>query len=185
MIDREALFREEALEFRARARQTPGSVVRLGAPWLRWSYRLALLLVAVGIALAVVVRTTTTTTGAAVVDGRDGSFSALLPPAAAPQLRSAEAMRIELTREGSPTLAATVTGARAVASSTAVPGLPRPEEPAILLRGLVAPAAHGETALPRERRLRGRATVILRSERVGEVVLRQLRAMFARGGSAA
>lgn len=182
MIDREALFRDEALEFRARSRETSGTVVRLGAPWIRWSYRLALALVAVGVALAASLRTTTSANGSALVNGTDATFSALVPAVVAPDLGSAEAMRIELRTPGSPTFEARVTGATAVAPNAAVAGLPRPDEPAILLRGRVTTPGGQASSLPRERDVPARATIVLRSERVGEVVLRQLREMFGSGG---
>ena len=180
MIDRERLFREEALEFRARSRETPGTVVRLGAPWIRWSYRLSLALVAVGVVLAIVLHTTTTTTGAAVVNGRERTFSALLPAVVAPQLRTAERMELDLANGTTPRLATRVTHAEAVAPNAAVRGLPRPQEPSILLRGRVTGSSAG---LPDDPRVAARATVVLRSERVGEVIWRQVKGMF--GGSGA
>src|SRR5207247_2366359 len=37
---REAIFRKEALEFRVRGRSAPGGIVRLGARWIHWTYRI-------------------------------------------------------------------------------------------------------------------------------------------------
>jgi hypothetical protein len=178
MTDPQQLFRQEALEFRASSEETPGSVVRLGARWLRWSYWFALLLVAGGVALAFALHTTTTSSGEAVVNGRARTFAALLPAAVAPQLRTASGMRLELNGSGT-TLRFRVTRATAVSPSVAVPGLPRPEEPSILLRGRILPIA-GEH-LPTGVHLPARATVVLRSERITDVVIRQLSATLGGG----
>ena len=53
----EAIFRREALEFRVRGRDTPGGVVRLGARWIHWAYRMTLVLVVVAVAGMWVIRT--------------------------------------------------------------------------------------------------------------------------------
>jgi len=183
MSERGGLFRDEALEFRARARETPGTVVRLGGRWVRWSYWLVLVLLAVGVGVAIRTHTTTTTSGVAVVNGRDGTFSTLLPAVVAPQLRGARALRVDLAPPGAPTLSTKVTRARAVEPNTAVSGLPRPVEPSILLTGRVIVPAGARSRIPAERRIAARATVVLRSERLGSVIVRQLKGMFVERGS--
>ncbi len=65
----EAIFRVEALEFRTRARDTRGGVVRLGSRWIRWTYRATLILVLAAVASMWLIRTGETTAGPAVVDG--------------------------------------------------------------------------------------------------------------------
>ena len=39
-LDPDTIFRQEALEFRARGHDTHGGVVRLGSRWIRWGYRI-------------------------------------------------------------------------------------------------------------------------------------------------
>ena len=80
------IFRAEALESRARGADVPDVVLRLGAPWLRWLYALALVLVAAGSLLAVTARTPEESYGTAVVSEPGGQFAALLPVAAAGDL---------------------------------------------------------------------------------------------------
>ena len=73
-IDPDAIFREEALEFRARGRDVPGGVVRLGSHWLTWAYRVTLALLAAAIASMWVIRTSESTSGPVALDGRTGRW---------------------------------------------------------------------------------------------------------------
>ena len=178
MSARGDLFRREALEFHTRGETSSGGVIRLGAQWLRWSLRLLLVLLAAGVAADVLVRTNESATGPAVVDGRDGRIAALLPVAVAPQLRSARVLRIDLP--GAHGVRVAVTRAYPVAAGTEQAGLPTPSQPELLLRGRIA-AGRGVA----RRLVRARATLVLRSERLGEVVLRQFRSMLGRAGGTA
>jgi hypothetical protein len=180
MSSRGDLFRQEALEFRTRGETTSGNVIRLGAPWVRWSFRLLLVLVAAGITVAFFARTDETSTGPAVIHGRDRTFSALLPAAVAPELRSARLVRIDVDLPGTRSLRVRVTRARSVAPRTALGGLPSPTQPAILLSGRITGARAGN-GLSGRRILHGRVTVVLGSKRVGEVVTRHFGLML--GGS--
>jgi hypothetical protein len=180
MSSRGDLFRQEALEFRTRGETTSSNVIRLGAPWVRWSFRVLFLLVAAGIAVTFFARTDETSTGPAVIHGRDRTFSALLPAAVAPELRSARRVRIDVDLPGTRGLRVRVTRARSVAPRTVLDGLPSPEQPAVLLSGRIN-AGGRENGLTGRRILHGRATVVLGSERVGEVVIRQFGLML--GGS--
>jgi hypothetical protein len=180
MSERDALFRAEALEHRARAREAPGGVLRLGGRWLRWSYWLMLALVVAGIALAATIRTQESTTGPAVVDLRSGTFSALVPVAVAADLPRARTVRLELPRG---VVAVKVARAKPVGARTPVAGLPAPRQAAILLSGRL-PAARSGAGAGASRR-RARMTIVLRSERVGAVVIRQLDGMLGEGGEGA
>jgi hypothetical protein len=180
MTEVDPLFRQEALEYRARGDESTRGALRLGAPWLRWSYGLLLVLVAIGAALAWLVRTDESTTGPAVVDLGRARFSALLPAAGAPELGGARSVRLELSDGGRP-LAVRVRRARP-AEERAIrrAGLPQPEQPALLLSGRLPASAPGGRA-ERGSRLRGRMVVVVRSAPVGEVAIRQLRRMLGAG----
>jgi hypothetical protein len=180
MSERDALFRAEALEHRARARDAPGGVLRLGRRWLRWSYWLTLALVVAGIVLAAAIRTRESTTGPAVVDLRSGTFSALVPAAVAAELPRARTVRLELPRGA---VAVKVARAKPVGAGTPVAGLPAPRQTAILLSGRLPTARSGTRAGATRRR--ARMTIVLRSERVGAVVIRQFKGMLGEGGEGA
>jgi hypothetical protein len=167
------LFRREALDFHTRGRMTSGGVVRLDAPWLCWSLRLLLLLVVAGFAACVFVRTNESSIGPAVVDGRDGSVALLLPVAVAPQLRSAHGLWVDATDAGS--MHVIVTAARPVPAGVRIAALPTPTQPALLIRGRLA--ARGALV---PRLFHGRATLVVRSERLGQMVLRQFRTILGR-----
>jgi hypothetical protein len=180
MSERDGLFRPEALEYRARGRAAPGGVLRLGARWLRWSYWLLVALVVAAVVLAVALPTWESTTGPAVVDVRRGTFSALLPAVVAAELPKARSVRLDLP---SGAVRVKVLRAKPVEARTRVDGLPAPEQPAILLSGRLmrTPAAAGADSS----RLETRMTVVLRSERVGAVVVRQVKDMIGNGGAGA
>jgi hypothetical protein len=175
MSSRGDLFRREAVEFHTRGETSTGSVIRLGGRWLRWSARVLLLLLAVGIAACILLWTDESSSGPAVVDARSGSFSALLPAAVAQDLRSARRFKITLSHGRSVT--ARVMAARIVPARAARAGLPPTTQPSVFLSGRIA----GQSGV--SGRVRGRATVVLRSERLGEVVLRQFGGMLGRSGA--
>jgi hypothetical protein len=181
LSERDELFRAGALEHRARGRNAPGGVVRLGTPWLRWSYRALLVLVIAGVLLANGLRTRETTTGPAIVDVRNGTFSALLPAAVAQELSKARAVRLELPRGA---VDVEVLHAKPIEANTPTAGLPAPAQPALLLSGRVSrpPAGAGRTA--DGSRMAARMTVVLRSERVGGIIIRQIKSMLGRSGQA-
>lgn len=127
------LFRKEALEFRARGRDTPGGVIRLGGRRFRLLFRLLIVLVVTGLVLAAVLGTRESTTGPAVVSMAGRSFSALLPAAVAPELSSAHAVYLELPGGAA---RVRVLGAKLVEPGDAErAGLPAPKQAAILLSG--------------------------------------------------
>jgi hypothetical protein len=175
----QSLFRQEAVEFHARGREAVSGVLRLDSRRMRWAYWMTLALVAAGLALSVLVRTDASTTGPAVVDGQDGTFSALLPAAAAPELEDARSLRIHVGgRRSGPAWSGVLTRVRpAEESLVRRAGLDQPQEPAILLTGRLTGAA-GAAALPWRTGVDGRVTVVLRSERVGSVFVDRLRRML-------
>ena len=177
------LFRQEALDFHT-GRQRPDGVLRVDAPWTRWAYWLVLvLLVAAGIVTATA-STSETTSGPALVDVHDRTFVALVPSAASADLRPGQTVRLDVQGPEGPPLTARVSQAEvADQSDIRAAGFPASAQPAVLVRGaLASPAAVG--ALPSEPRLEGRAVVVLRTERVLDLVVRQLHGTLGTGGEA-
>jgi len=174
----EAIFRREALEFRVRGRDTPGGVVRLGARWIHWAYRMTLVLVVVAVAGLWVIRTDESTSGAAVIDGRTGTVAVLLPAVAGPDLASARALTVTLPGGRS----VGVSGLHAqLADDTAIrkAGLAPLTQPAVLVTGQLNPGAAVSAA--QDVHLRTQASVVLRSESLADVLARQFRAMLGNG----
>jgi len=177
MSDRDSLFRREALEFRGQGQDAPGSVVRLGGPWLRWSYRLVLVLVVAGAVLASILRADARSTGPAVVDARDGTFAAMLPAVVGPELANARTVRVQLPHGGGDVAAKVLRAAPADERAVRRAGLPAPRAPAIVLWGRLS-SQPATRAVGGGRRVDARMTVTLRSERVGELLVRRFQAML-------
>ena len=176
----EAIFRREALEFRARGRDTPGGVVRLGSRWIHWAYRITLVLVVLAIAGMWVIRTSESTSGPAVIDGRTGTAAVLLPTAAGPDLASSRGLTVTLPGGKS----VRVTGLHAqLASVSSIQraGLVPPAQPAILVTGQLDPGA--AAAVAQDAHLQTRASVVLRSEPLADVLARQFGAMLGTGAA--
>jgi hypothetical protein len=174
----EAIFRREALEFRVRGRDTPGGVVRLGARWIHWAYRMTLVLLVVAVAGMCVIRTDESASGAAVIDGRTGMVAVLLPAVAGPDLASSQGLTVTLP--GGRT--AGVVGLHAqLADDTAIrkAGLAPLAQPAILVTGQLKPGAAASVA--RGGHLRAQASVVLRAESLADVLARQFGAMLGNG----
>jgi hypothetical protein len=175
----EAIFRREALEFRARGRDTPGGVIRLGSRWIHWAYRITLVLVVLAIAGMWVIRTGESTSGPAVIDGRTGTIAVLLPAAAGPDLARSRGLTVTLPG-GRP---ATVSGLHAqLAGDTAIrkAGLTPPAQPAILVTGQLNPGT-AAASVAQDAHLRTQASVVLRSEPLADVLARQFGAMLGTG----
>jgi hypothetical protein len=175
----EAIFRREALEFRVRGRDTRGSVVRLGAAWIRWAYRMMLVLVVAAALGMWVIRTDESTSGPAVIDGRTGTVAVLLPAVAGPDLASSHGLTVTLPGGRS----VGISGLHAqLAGDTAIrkAGLAPLTQPAILVTGQLNPGA--ATALvAQDAHLRTRVSVVLRSESLAGILARQFHAMLGTG----
>jgi hypothetical protein len=176
----EAIFRREALEFRARGRDTPGGVVRLGSRWIHWAYRITLVLVAVAAAAMWMIRTDESTSGAAVIDGRTGTVAVLLPAVAGPDLASSRGLTVTLPG-GKPVRVTGLHAQLASASSIRRAGLVPPAQPAILVTGQLDPGA--AAAVAQDAHLQTRASVVLRSEPLADVLARQFGAMLGTGAA--
>jgi hypothetical protein len=170
------IFRAEALDSHSGGSQRPDAVIRLGEPWLRWLYGLALGLVALGVVLALTAKSAEESDGTAVVTEPGGQFAALLPVAAAADLAHGGVLAVVLT--GSRSQPVTITAARAQLADATVArraGLPQPDQPSILVTGRLAPGGlapgltrHG--AMP--------AALILRPERVATIVADEFQVML-------
>jgi hypothetical protein len=176
------IFRQEALEFRARGRETPGGVVRLGARWIHWTYWITLVLLAAAVTSLFLVRTDESTSGPAMVDGRTGTVTALLPAAAGPDLPHARGFTVTLPGGRS----VRITGLHARLADAATirrAGLVPPVQPAILLTGrLVGRPGPGASAAGGEP-VHAQVSAVLRSESLADVLARQFAAMLGNGAA--
>jgi hypothetical protein len=135
------------------------------------------LVVAGGTALWVL-RTDEHATGPALVDARSRSVVALLPSIVGPELPQAEGLTVRLPSGAS--VPVTVLAAQpADATLIRRAGLDSTEESGILLRGRLASTGSGSA----DGRLPARAVVVLRSERVVDVLTRQFRVMLGDKGA--
>jgi hypothetical protein len=174
----EAIFRREALEFRARGRDTPGGVVRLGSRWIHWAYRITLVLVVIAVAGMWGIRTGESTSGPAVIDGRTGTVAALLPAVAGPDLARSRGLTVTLPG-GRPAGVSGLHAQLASASSIRRAGLVPPAQPAILVTGQLDPGT--AASVPQDAHLPAQASVVLRSEPLADVLGRQFGAMLGNG----
>jgi hypothetical protein len=175
----EAIFRREALEFRVRGRDTPGSVVRLGAWWIHWAHRMMLVLVVVAALGMWLIRIGESASGPAAIDGRTGTVAVLLPTAAGPDLANSHGLTVTLPG-GRPVR---ISGLHAqLASGTAIrqAGLAPLTQPAILVTGQLNPGAATASVAP-DAHLRTRVSVVLRSESLAAVLGRQFHALLGTG----
>jgi hypothetical protein len=178
---REAIFRQEALEFRARGRDAAGGAVRLGARWKQWAFRLTLVLLVAAVAGMWVIHTDESTSGPAVVDGRTGMVAALLPAVVGPDLPRSRGLTVALPGGRS----VRVSGLHArLADDTAIrqAGLTPLTQPAILVTGRLDPGASA-ASVAQDAHLQTQASVVLRSESLAEVLARQFGAMLGHRGA--
>lgn len=181
MTDRDSIFRQEALEFRAGGRDTPGGVVRLGARWIRWSYRLALVLVVAAMASLWLIQTDESASGPAVIDGRTGTVAALLPATVGPDLANSRGLTVALPSERS--VRVIILHAQ-LADDTAIrnAGLTPPTQPTILVTGRLTENTSAQ-AVAQDAHLPSQASVVLRSESLADILGRQFDAMLSQGAT--
>jgi hypothetical protein len=182
MTERPSLFRREALEFHT-GRQRPEGVLRVDPRWTRWAYWLVLALLVAGVIVTATAHTSETTSGPALIDVQERTFVALLPGAAAPDLQPGQTVRLQVEGLVARPLAARALKAE-VADQAAIrrAGFPSSSQPAVLVTGILGP--HADVgALPSPRH-EGRAVVVLRSQRILDLFLRQLQGTLGKGGDA-
>jgi hypothetical protein len=180
MTERLPLFRQEALEFQAG--QPQGGVLRIDPPWTGWSYWIVLAFVVAGVVVAATTRTSETTSGPALINLGERTFVALVPDAASPDLRPGQLVRLQLDgRRGRPLPARSLKAEVADQAAVRRAGFASPSQPAMLVTGILDP--HVEVgSLPSSLGHEGRAVVVLRSQSVFDLFLRQLRGTLGRGG---
>ena len=175
-----AIFRQEALEFHSRSRDLTGAVVRLGGPWLRWLYRLTIVIVIMGVAAVVLIPAQQSAYGTAVIDSGSGRFAALFPVAVAPELRTAQGLSFVLPGAGLQPARVTGVHVRLAAGSAASgTGLAAPGQPGILLTGQLLAGVPAGPA----RRVRAGAVVVLPARPVAAVLAHELTVMLGQGGA--
>jgi hypothetical protein len=180
MTERRSLFRQEALEFQAGSPQD--GVLRIDPPWTKWLYWIVLALVVAGAVVTATARTAETTSGPALINLAERTFVALVPDAAAPNLQPGQLVRLQLNGPKGRVLAATVLRAE-VADQAGVrrAGFASSSQPAMLVTGVLAPDAD-VASLPSSQQHEGRAVVVLGSQSILNLFLRQLRGALGRGG---
>jgi hypothetical protein len=181
MTERPSLFRQEALEFHAgHARR--GDVLRIDPPWTGWLYWIVLALVAAGVAVTATARTSETTSGPALFNAPERTFLVLVPGAAAPELRPGQPVRLQLNgSKGEPLAARVLTAEVADQAGIRRAGFASSSQPAVLVTGVLAADAD-VASLPSSPRQEGRAVVVLRTERIVNLFLQQLRGTLGEGG---
>lgn len=181
MTERRSLFRQEALEFRAGGPRQ-GGVLRIEPPWTRWLYWIVLGVLVAGVVVTATARTSETTSGPALINMQDRTFVALVPDAASRDLQRGQLVRLRPDgRDGRPLDARVFRAELADQAGVRRAGFASSSQPGMLVTGFLAP--HGEVASsPSSPRNEGRAVVVLRSERVLNLFLRQLRGMLGGGG---
>jgi hypothetical protein len=148
---------------------------------MSWLYRLALVFVAAGVALTVTARTAQQSDGTAVVTQPGGRFAALLPVATIPDLIQAGGLALVLN--GSPPIRVTGPQVRlADPSLIRQAGLAQPSQPSVLLTGRLAPSPVPQLAAGSGRVITS-VSLVIRSEPVGAIVVREFEVMLGKGGN--
>ena len=180
MTERPSLFRREALEFHT-GQQPPDGVLRVDPWWTRWAYWLALALLVAGVIVTTTAHTSETTSGPALIDVQERTFVALVPGAASPDLQPGQTVRLDVQGLEGPPLAARALKAE-VADQAAIrrAGFASSSQPAVLVTGALGP--HVDAGMLPSPRHEGRAVVVLRSQRILDLFLRQLRGTLGKGG---
>lgn len=165
MTERPSLFRQEALEFQA-AVPRYGGVLQIDPRWTRWLYWMLLALPLVVALVTATASTSETTSGPALINVQERSFVALVPGAASPDLHRGQLVRLEPNGpQGRPLAARLVTSEVADRAVVRRAGFASSSQPAVLVRGVLAPDAD-VASLASSPRHEGRAVVVLRSKRI-------------------
>jgi hypothetical protein len=181
MTERPPLFRQEAIEFHVGQPRSDG-FLRIDPPWTRWLYWIVLALVVAGVVVTATARTAETTSGPALINVPERTFVALVPGAAAPDLRPGQLVRIQVDgREGPPVAGRVLRAEVADQAGVRRAGFAPSSQPAMLVTGALEPQPD-LASLPSSPRYEGEAVVVLGSQRILTLFLRQLRGTLGRGG---
>jgi len=179
MTERPSLFRQEALEFQA-SRPGQGGVLRIDPAWTRWLYWIVLALLVAGVAVTTTARTSETTSGPALISVQERTFAALVPDAASADLHRGQLVRLQV--EGRELTARVLRFDVADSAGVRRAGFASFSQPGMLVTGDLAPDAD-VASLPSPPRHGGRAIVILRSQSILDLFLRQLSGTLGGGGN--
>jgi len=179
MTERPSLFRQEALEFQA-SRPGQGGVLRIDPAWTRWLYWIVLALLVAGVAVTTTARTSETTSGPALISVQERTFAALVPDAASADLHRGQLVRLQV--EGRELTARVLRFDVADSAGVRRAGFASFSQPGMLVTGDLAPDAD-VASLPSPPRHEGRAIVILRSQSILDLFLRQLSGTLGGGGN--
>jgi hypothetical protein len=175
------LFRQEAVEFHT-GQQRPDGVLRVDPRWTRWAYWLVLALLVAGVIVTATAHTSETTSGPALIDVQERTFVALVPGAASPDLRPGQTVRLDVQGlEGPPPAARALKAEVADQAAIRRAGFASSSQPAMLVTGILGPPADAG-ALPASPRHEGRAVIVLRSQRILDLFLRQLQGTLGKDG---
>jgi len=135
-----------------------------------------------GAVVAATARTTETTSGPALINVQERTFVALVPGAASPDLQRGQLVRLQVDGlDGRPLAARVLRAEVADQADIRRAGFASSSQPAMLVTGVLEP--HADVAsLPSSPRHEGRAVVVLRSPRILNLFLRQLRGTLRKGG---
>jgi hypothetical protein len=125
-----------------------------------------------------------TTSGPALIDVHERTFVALVPGPASADLRPGQTVRLDARALAGPPLTARVREAEvADQSDIRNAGFPASDQPAVLVTGVLA--SHADVgALLSSPRKDGRAVIVLRTETVLDLFLRQLDGTLGEEGDA-
>jgi hypothetical protein len=181
MTERPSLFRQEALEFRVSGPRQDG-VLRIEPPWTGWLYWIVLALVVAGVVVTATARTSETTSGPALINVQERTFVALVPDAASADLHRGQLVRLQVNGpQGRPLAARVLRAELADQAGVRRAGFASSSQPGMLVTGVLAPYAD-VASLPPSPRHEGRAVVVLRSQKILNLFLRQLGGILGGGG---
>lgn len=181
MTEIPALFRREALEFHS-GRSRPSGPLRIDPLWTRWLYWVVLGFLVAGATVAATARTSETTSGPALISGQGRTFVALVPGAASPELRRGQLVRLQVNGpEGRRLTGRVLTAEVAGQAGIRRAGFASSSQPRMLVTGVLRPRADAALSRP-PARYQGRAVVVLGSQRILDLLFRELSGTLGRGG---
>jgi hypothetical protein len=180
MNERPSLFRQEALEFQV-GRPGQSGVLRANPRWTGWLYWIMLALLVTGVVVTATAHTSETTSGPALINARERTFMVLVPDAASADLQRGQVVQLQVDGLGRPLAARVVRAEVADQAGVRRAGFASSSRPGTLVSGVLAPNAD-VASLPSSSRDEGRGVVVLRSQTILGLFLRQLGGMLGNGG---